>query len=150
MYEFTLVCQEPGGSVTRTVRPLEQRDILSAWRRMRASLETRGRTLPIELALREFSRLDKLFWTVDDVGLLIADSTGDTHVFFWDRRLRGREGLCRAMAYVTMEIFQLDATTTKIPESEKMMIAFAKRVGYTEEFELDGVVYLRLRREHGS
>lgn len=117
---------------------------------MRASLETRGRTLPLELALREFSRLDKLFWTVDDVGLLIGDSAGDTHVFFWDGRLRGREGLCRAMAYVTMEIFELDATTTKIPESEKMMIAFAKRVGYTEEFELDGVVYLRLRREHGS
>lgn len=113
---------------------------------MRESLESRGRTLPIDLALREFGRLDKLFWTVDDVGLLIADSTGDTHVFFWDGRLRGREELCKAMAYVTMEIFELEETSTRIPESEKMMIAFAKRVGYTEEFVLDGVVHLRLRR----
>lgn len=146
MYEFTLICQEPTGPVTRTVRPLEQRAILPVWQRMRESLESRGRTLPLDLALREFGRLDKLFWTVDDVGLLIADSTGDTHVFFWDGRLRGREELCKAMAYVTMEIFELEETSTRIPESEKMMIAFAKRVGYTEEFVLDGVVHLRLRR----
>jgi hypothetical protein len=117
---------------------------------MRASLESRGRTLPVDLALREFSRLDKLFWTVDDVGLLIADSTGDSHVFFWDGRLRGREELCRQMAGVTMEIFELDSVSTRIPESEVMMIEFAKRVGFSEELVSDGVVYLRLGRLHGS
>jgi hypothetical protein len=36
-----------------------------------------------KLALREFGRLDKLYWTVDDVGLLIVSEACDCHIFFW-------------------------------------------------------------------
>lgn len=114
--------------------------------RMRDSLESRGRTLPIELALREFSRLDKLFWTVDDVGLLIASEAGDVHIFFWDGRLRGREQLCRTMAGVVMNIFGKESIWTKIPSTERAVIAFAKRVGFTQELASNGWIVMRMRK----
>lgn len=145
MHEFQFVCPEPYGDVVRTVRPLEQGGILRAYLSIKASLESRGRTLPLELALREFGRMDKLYWTVDDVGLLIATEAGDVHIFFWDKRLRGREELCRSMAKVVMNILDKESVWTKIPSSERAVIAFAKRVGFEEESIGNDYTVLRFR-----
>lgn len=117
---------------------------------MRASLNSRGRELPADIALHEFNRVDKLYWTVDDVGLLIATAAADVHVFFWDKRLRGREQLCRGMAQVFMGILGTEAVWTRIPESERVVIAFAKRIGFEETENKDGFVMLIFRRRYGS
>lgn len=147
MYEYQFTCPEPSGDVVRTVRPLEQGGILRAYIRMRDSLTSRGRELPLELALREFSRLDKLYWTVDDVGLLIASEAGDVHIFFWDKRLRGREGLCKSMAEVVLNTLGREYIWTTIPETERAVIAFAKRVGFVEEGLTNRGVRLVYRRQ---
>lgn len=150
MYEYLFTCNEPDGVRIRYVKPLAQRDIPRVYKHLSDTIAARGRKLPADLALREFERLDKLYWTVDDVGLLIANQAGDTHIFFWDKRLRGREGLCKAMAQVAMEIFGRDSVWTSIPETERAVIAFAKRVGFVQEKSEDGLVTLRLGRSYGS
>lgn len=150
MYEYLFTCNEPEGTKIRYVKPLEQRDIPRVFKHLSNSLAVRGRQLSAELALSEFKRLDKLYWTVDDVGLLIANKAGDCHIFFWDKRLRGREGLCKAMANVVMEIFDRDSVWTSIPDTERAVIAFAKRVGFKEEKHEDSLITLRLGRTYGS
>jgi hypothetical protein len=150
VHEFQFTCPEPDGEVIRTVRPLASRDILRVYLKIRGSLESRGRTLPFELALREFDRMDKLYWTVDDVGLLIATEAGDVHIFFWDRRLRGREQMCKTMANVVMNILDREYIWTRIPVTERAVIAFAKRIGFEQENATNGWMYFRMRRQHGS
>lgn len=150
MNEFLFTCNEPEGTKIRYVRPLAPNDIPRVYAQMRASLNSRGRELPADIALHEFNRVDKLYWTVDDVGLLIATLAGDVHIFFWDKRLRGREQLCRNMACVFMSIIQKDEVWTKIPEKERAVIAFAKRVGFKETENVEGLVTLIFRREYGS
>jgi hypothetical protein len=145
--EHLFACNEPGGIRVRCVRPLEYKDIRRVYESLRSSLVSRGRELPPELALREFGRLDKLYWTVDDVGLLIVSEACDCHIFFWDKRLRGREQLCKRMAEEAMQLLGCEALWTKVPDSEVAVIAFAKRVGFKEEFLKDnGYVLLRLGR----
>lgn len=90
--------------------------------------------------------MDKLYWTVDDVGLLFASKAGDCHVFFWDKRLRGREGMCKSMAKIAMNILGRDDLWTQIPDTERAVIAFAKRMGFVEESSNDGVISLRMTR----
>lgn len=116
------------------------------YKSMLAHHESKGRTLTPETALQEFYRLDKLYWVVDDVGLLIATMAGDVHVFFWDKRLRGREELAKTMLLVSMSILNLDEAWTTIPETERAVLAFAKRVGFKDEGMQDGAVKLTFKR----
>lgn len=146
MYEYIFPCFEPDGLKLRLVKPLEYADIPRVYASLRASLAARGRELPPELAAREFARLDKLYWTVDDVGLIIANKAGDVHIFFWDKRLRGRERLSKEMAKVIMDIFGRLDLFTEIPVSERAVIAFAKRVGFEQDSATDETVVLRLKR----
>lgn len=146
-YEYTLVCTEPDGMVQRTVRPLEARDIPWVYARIKESLASRGReALGIEQALYEFMRLDKLYWVVDDVGLIIATVAGDVHIFFWDKRLRGREQLCKIIARVIMEIFDRDFVWTEIPKTERAVLAFAKRIGFVEQAVGTETITLQLNK----
>jgi hypothetical protein len=132
-YEYIFACDEPGGQVIRYVRPLEAMDIKFVYNKITESFGERSKVgLPWHEALNEFMRLDKLYWVVDDVGLIIANKAGDVHVFFWDKRLRGRELMCRAMARIVCEIFELPAVWTEIPRSERAVLAFSRRVGFRE------------------
>ena len=142
MHEFVFTCKEPDGIKVRYVRPLHPRDIPQVYNSLRVSHLTRGVDLPADIAAHEFARMDKLYWTVDDVGLLIANYAGDVHVFFWDKRLRGREELCRSMARVFMSIIERDSVWTQIPETERAVLAFAKRVGFEEVERENGLVML--------
>jgi hypothetical protein len=147
-YEYVFACEEPEGVILRYVRPLEAADIPVVYQRIRESFHSRGKdALPWEAALKEFMRLDKLYWTVDDVGLIIANRVGDVHIFFWDKRLRGRERMCKAMALVIMEIFDRTFVWTEIPKKERAVLAFAKRVGFKETAETRETVTLHLARE---
>lgn len=146
MHEFLFACNEPDGVRIRCVKPLRPDDIPRVYASIRASHLARGKDLPPDVAAHEFARVDKLYWTVDDVGLLIANTAGDVHVFFWDKRLRGREGLCRGMAHVFMAIIERSSVWTQIPEKERAVIAFAKRVGFEQTEIKDGLVTLIFRR----
>lgn len=75
------------------------------------------------------------FFQVDDVGMIAVmptrlwDSLLHVHVTFWDRRLRGREGLCRSLA-VWVSRFTGKQLFTQIPEDRRILIEFAKRSGF--------------------
>ncbi len=143
-YEFTFVCDEPEGARFREVKPLKSSDIARVYESLCKAHTSRGRELPQELAIREFARLDKLYWTVDDVGIIIASEAGDVHIFFWDKRLRGRERMCKEMAQIIMDFYHRSDVWTEIPSTERAVIAFAERVGFEREREGDTVM-LRLK-----
>jgi hypothetical protein len=146
-FDFVFTCNEPGGPVVRNVRTLAASDIPFVYAKMKESFAERGREcIPWEDALYEFMRLDKLYWVVDDVGLIIANKAGDVHVFFWDKRLRGRESMCRAMVMVVCEFYDRDSVWTTIPITERAVIAFAKRVGFQEQSVSAGWVTLTCNR----
>lgn len=116
------------------------------YQEMQAHHSSRGKFLDPITAAMEFYRLDKLYWVVDDVGLMFATMAGDVHVFFWDKRLRGREDLAKTMMLVSMGIFGLPEAWTTIPETERAVLAFAKRIGFTEQNRQDGLVKLTFAR----
>lgn len=141
------LCDEPKKKILRTVRPLELQDIPLVYESMRQSHEERGRELKPDVAVEELARLDKAYWVVDNVGLLIANAAGDVHVFFWDKRLRGREAMCRSIAEMAMEFFQRNFVWTEIPKKERAVLAFAQRIGFRVVSVSDETITLRLDRE---
>lgn len=145
-FEYTFECPEPEGVRKRHVRPLELQDMPRVYQEMLAHHVSKGANLSPETAWEEFHRLDKLYWIVDDVGLLFITMGGDSHVFFWDRRLRGREGLVKTMLRVSMEIFDLEEAWTTIPRTGRIILAFAKRLGFVEQEERDGLIKLTFAR----
>lgn len=81
-----------------------------------------------------FDPLSKIL-LVDDVGAVLSIydprfHTAHVHVTFWDRRLRGREELCRKIALGLMLTYEVTWLYTKIPKESGMIRAFAKRVGF--------------------
>jgi hypothetical protein len=86
---------------------------------------------------------------VDDVGALFAipDSltSAHVHISFWDRRLRGREQLCRQLAQMVLRQYGFHYLYTAIPARLRTVIAFAKRVGFipvTENGDTVGFVFV--------
>lgn len=71
---------------------------------------------------------------VDDIGILylhfLEPRVAQVHIFFWDRRLRGREGLCRELAIKALDVFQLDTLWTAVPLRYSRMKGFVERVGF--------------------
>lgn len=86
-------------------------------------------TFPLERLIAEHWK----FYTVDDVGLLCFDpfapGKAHVHITFWDKRLRGREGLCRTALLEVMNRSNVDTVLTAIPLGLRVVRAFAKRVG---------------------
>jgi RimJ/RimL family protein N-acetyltransferase len=79
-----------------------------------------------------------LMWDVDDVGLLrLTDIfpaiSADAHFTFWDKRLRGREELVRAMLSFVFEKYAFHRITCKIPLFSKPAMKFVERVGFVKE-----------------
>lgn len=78
--------------------------------------------------------LGTLVWKVDDVGIICMIPNGPrrahVHIFFWDRRLRGREKLCKQFGLWLMDSYELDTLWTAIPIEAEIIRAFARRVGF--------------------
>jgi hypothetical protein len=76
------------------------------------------------------------YWLIDDVGIFhgapLSPDSGHVHMTFWDRRLRGREGLVKEALRQAMDKHGwLIAWTATIPEA-KTAEAFVRRLGFTE------------------
>lgn len=106
--------------------------------------------------LAVFLREDIEVYLVDDVGILVAvniqqGGTAHGHITFWDKRLRGREGLVYNTAQIIMERNDLHSIWTAVPKSARRVVAFAKRAGFKAYHEDSQVVCLKLdRRNHGT
>ena len=89
---------------------------------------------------------ERISWLVDDVGLIFAVfdrlTRASVHICFWDRRLRGREVLCRGLADWLIHKFRLDYLCTAIPRTSRATLAFAERIGFERVTEIDGIVHL--------
>lgn len=139
-------CVEKGRVVHRTVRQLSPvtEEVLGAYDKLAACANLFGdRSVEsIEQMLREYWK----FWLVDDVGLLCFDpfrqGEAHVHITFWDRRLRGREGLCRELAKSLMLRHNVTMLLTVIPLGSRTVSAFARRVGFVPgKVEGDRQVY---------
>lgn len=101
--------------------------------------------LPTDNPISIFVNPFNLFFEVDDVGLVAVCPFGNheahVHVTFWDRRLRGREAICRVLAEWVVEQFGYHLQTV-IPADRVTVIAFAKRVGFTEVLSRHGQVVM--------
>lgn len=77
---------------------------------------------------------ERISWLVDDVGLIFAvfDKPGraSVHICFWDRRLKGREVICRGLADWLIHKYHLNYICTSIPASSKPTLRFAEDVGF--------------------
>lgn len=105
-------------------------DILRLYDRIKGCHLDTGWEKPV--TLEQLMNPEVLIWTVDDVGMIIAVFGPKTHVhiFFWDRRLRGREKMCRIHAANILRMFHLAEIWTVIPQNAKIIAAFARRVGF--------------------
>jgi len=71
----------------------------------------------------------------------------EAHIFFWDRRLKGREGVVRRMMEWVMDALQLPRLSTQAPSYARATIRFIKRIGMVEEgvvrkaFKYNGELY---------
>lgn len=139
-------CVEKSGEVVRQVRPLDRSDsnLLRVWLRLRSVRNCfEGKE---DLILDK--RLEIL--EVDDVGILVLENQKETvgggrvHITFWDRRLRGREHLCRRIAEWWMEARGLDYLYTTVPKDFPAVSAFCKRVGFRDVQAEDGSVVLAI------
>lgn len=98
-----------------------------------------------------FLREDSYALCVDDVGMLLVSHmqygySASVHITFWDRRLRGREKLCRIVADWVVRFAGLKFVWTAIPANSRSVIAFAKRIGFKIVQEQNGVVLLHYTR----
>lgn len=99
----------------------------------------------------EFYNPLKVFYTVDDVGLVwctLHPGTDEVegHFIFWDGRLRGRQSLIRGLCGLAMDIAQVDKLAIYIPRKEKMILAFLFRCGFSMEYEQEGVCKVYILR----
>lgn len=139
---FEFLCKEKEGEVRRSVRlmGLSVPKILDTIEKMNKVRNF----LPKENPVAPFIRPGNVFFEVDDVGMIaLVPENGiiHCHITFWDRRLRGREELCKTVAEwahaLTGKIL-----ATGIPETSPAVIAFAKRLGFKEARREQGIVVL--------
>lgn len=137
--DYMFACNEPNGARIRRVSRLDPmpRTVVPLFKKLRA---WNPKLAPAQIA--ELYRQDKIYWTVDDVGLiwltLHPAFPVEGHFVFWDGRLRGREKLVRGMADVAMELAASPVLWCKVPTQHHMLRAFLTRVGFTENVLGDG------------
>lgn len=82
-----------------------------------------------------------IVWEVDDVGILyltdiIPGFQASGHFTFWDRRLKGREDLCREALRHAFREFGLHRISTFVPLSVYRIVPAVKKIGFTMEGRL--------------
>lgn len=100
--------------------------------------------LPGDNPYSVFTDENSTFFQVDNVGLIAVIPIEDMlhcHITFWDRRLRGRERLCRSLAEFVVGTTK-KLLYTAIPEGNRVVLEFARRVGFKEGYRSNGVVFL--------
>jgi hypothetical protein len=138
--QLAFVCNEPDIFAVRVAERLvpEPATVIPVWRSLvhwNPKLQSQD--------LKELYRQDKIHYRIDNVGLVWATLHPDKdfvegHFVFWDGRLRGREGLVAGMARVAMDLADVDRTEITIPNSERMILRFLQRAGFTVEPEVYG------------
>lgn len=134
-------CDEPRGPVLRVVSHVLEpnadymRFLFSNMAGMPCMFTGGERLTNVESIRQTLVDQEWSLFQVDDVGLVAVgpmrtDFMADVHITFWDKRLRGREDLCRRVAEWVIAGFGLQSVFTAIPVSAKATIAFAKRVGF--------------------
>lgn len=99
----------------------------------------------IENPYQIFLDPENTFLLIDDVGLVAIMPLAEhlhCHITFWDSRLRGREGLCRKLAMFVTGLTKKELITA-VPKDRRVLLAFAKRAGFTETFHNEESVFLR-------
>ena len=140
---------EGGEDLTRTIREIDKDDhetILWSFSRVLDLHRDTKKPLPTLATVEVYRQPERTTWLVDDVGLIIAvrdkPHRAQVHIVFWDRRLRGREVLCRGVADYAIHRWHLAYICTTIPETSRATLEFAKRVGFEEVLRENGEVHL--------
>jgi hypothetical protein len=143
---FEVLCLEKGGAIWRAVG-LMNRSIMNVLE-INDKLQALGPANFMSKHVNPFSILldpENLFFTVDNVGLIAVMPLNERalhcHIAFWDKRLRGREALCRNLAQFVVAITRKHLVTA-IPEGNRVVLAFARRAGFEVAHEANGVVTL--------
>lgn len=144
MFSSLFVCEERRGTHIRRVQEVEPSVQVEKY--LRARLPEKHS--PLKDVGMIWSRGARLF-LVDHVGLMFKgtiDWNGkpDVHVVFWDKVLRGREVMCRSMAQMVAEDAGAPGVFTLMPEDARVVIAFAKRIGFKVDAEGQGVVVMSM------
>lgn len=144
---LSLDCPEKGGVVRRTVVDMP-RD-LRLWLEVTKLMEQVPNFLSKSYRKNTEIFMDSRnrFFLIDDVGVaavLLEKSLplAHVHITFWDRRLRGREELCKRLCDYVMFYMELDQLHTAIPQDSTAVLAFAKRIGFRFQSEFNGYHYL--------
>lgn len=146
-------CKERGKVVQRTVRLFDNslENVIAVIDKMAGVPNFLSRRNPFETFLAE----DVTVFEVDDVGMLLIGHmqygySASVHVTFWDKILRGREDLCRSMAELVIAIAGLKFLWCAVPlgPESRVILAFAKRIGFVPVFERNGVVVLHYTRRN--
>ncbi len=145
MIEFFASCEEKGGTVVRRVYELDRSpgnllQVVENLKRVDSFIDGVSPTVLLDEGMEVMQ--------VDDVGLVALDKRNArdarVHMTFWDRRLRGREYLCRRVAGYWIDKYNLEYLSTSIPVTAGMVIAFARKVGFKSFTESEGYVHLVL------
>ena len=145
---FTYDCDEPEGIVTRTVRPIEftPDNLIKLYNQISKFRTFMGKEIHnlddmIRFFVSEENGVYKprgLCMVVDDfVGLFwLSDIDGifeaSVHYTFFDRRHKGRIGLCKKAIEYTFNTFQFHRLTTNVPVTQPDTIKFVKKLGFVE------------------
>ncbi len=84
---------------------------------------------------------------VDNVGIIALDlllpgGSARGHITFWDRKLRGRELLCRRVAEMWAERYNLPVIFTAVPIGARTVVTFCTRIGFKATNLSDGFVHM--------
>lgn len=146
---FEMACVERGKEIRRSVRLFDRslESVIAAVDKLGRVENFLRRDNPFSVLMNEGT----VIFEVDDVGMLLVGHmqygfSASVHVTFWDKRLRGREKLCRGMAELVMTIAGLRFVWCAIPSRARAVLAFAKRVGFVPTREQNGVILLQLTR----
>lgn len=143
---LALDCPERGGVVRRTVVDMP-RD-LRLWLEITKLMDgvpnflSKSYRKNAEMFLDQRNR----FFLIDDVGVAAvllekALPLAHVHITFWDRKLRGREELCKRLCDYVMFYMELDQLHTAIPKTSVAVQAFAKRIGFRQQSEFGEYYY---------
>lgn len=153
--DLTFSTREEGVEVERHLYEIDKNDhesILWSFSRILDLHRELQKPEPPLATVERFRDENRVSWRVDDVGLIFAvfdrPSRASVHIVFWDRRLRGREVLCRGLADYIIHKWELDYLCTTIPRTSRPTLAFARRIGFEDACEdLNGQIHLAYTTE---
>lgn len=150
---FSVVCHEGEKAVLREVRRFipSPEGVLWLYDQMRQVPNFHSANKPLRVdVLRAMMATEDQYYTVDDVGVICVCKpdvdSACVHMTFWDRRLRGREALCRMLSSYVLNTLELNYLWTAVPLTSRTVIAFAKRVGFVDFGHSDSVQALKIDR----